>query len=273
VEMRIKKKVEDAGIALKNWDVKINYGIKTGLNDAFIINAEKRNELIEKCPEADDIIRPILRGRDVQKYKMNWADLYIINTHNGYTNSQEELVAPINIIDYPAVKDYLDTHWPKISIRQDMGVTPYNLRSCVYTEDFSKQKIVYPNMTKFLPFYYDTSGFYTNQKCFIITGEHIAFLTAFLNSSIFKFCFKDNFPELLGGTRELSKVFFDKISIIKVTPQQNEIFESKILQIQKIKKEENRNALHLEKEIDNLIFDLYDLTEEERAIIGFIEIS
>jgi hypothetical protein len=70
---------------------------------------------------------------------------------------------------------------------------------------------MYPNMIKFMPFYYDERGFYQNGKSFMITGTHVSYLAAFLNSSLFKFCFRDNFPELLGGTRELRKIFFDKI--------------------------------------------------------------
>jgi len=85
--------------------------------------------------------------------------------------------------------------------------------SISYSDDFSKQKIIYPNMTKYMPFLLDTEGYFTNQKCFIITGENLAYLTAFLNSNIFKICYRDSFPELQGGTRELSKVFFEKIRI------------------------------------------------------------
>ena len=62
-----------------------------------------------------------------------------------------------------------------------------------------------------MPFVYDEANFLTNQKCFIITGQNMAYLNAFLNSSLFKYCFRDSFPELHGGTRELSKIFFDKI--------------------------------------------------------------
>ncbi len=100
-------------------------------------------------------------------------------------------------------------------------------------EDFSKPKVMYPNMTKYIPFYYDTKGFYQNDKSFMITGHHIAFLTAFLNSSIFKFCFHNNFPELQGGTRELRKVFFDKIPIILIDDQLNEKFACLISEMQK----------------------------------------
>lgn len=126
---------------------------------------------------------------------------------------------------------------------------------------------MYPNMTKYLPFVYDEDGFITNQKCFIITGSNIAYLTAFLNSSLFKFCFRDNFPELQGGTREMSKIFFDKIPILTIDREINNIFERLVKDIQMEYSDTKAIA------IDNSIFDLYNLTEEERQIIGFVRIS
>lgn len=122
-------------------------------------------------------------------------------------------------------------------------------------------------MTKYLPFVYDEDGFITNQKCFIITGSNIAYLTAFLNSSLFKFCFRDNFPELQGGTREMSKIFFDKIPILTIDREINNIFERLVKDIQMEYSDTKAIA------IDNSIFDLYNLTEEERQIIGFVRIS
>ena len=127
-------------------------------------------------------------------------------------------------------------------------------------------------MTKFLPFYLDNQGFFQNDKSFMIVGKNIAFLTAFLNSSIFKFCFLDNFPELQGGTRELRKIFFDKIPVLNVDNEIDEKFETKIIEIQKLKSQ-NIETQNIEIEIDNMIFDLYNLTDEEKKIIGFIEIQ
>ena len=126
-------------------------------------------------------------------------------------------------------------------------------------------------MTKYLPFIFDTNCFMTNQKCFIVAGENIAFLTAFLNSSLFKFCFRDNFPELQGGTREVSKIFFDKIPVATVDSKTNRIFEKRILEIQELKKRKTDTKIK-EIEVDHLIFDLYQLSAQEKANIGFIEI-
>jgi len=130
---------------------------------------------------------------------------------------------------------------------------------------------MYPNMTKFLPFYLDNKGFLQNDKSFMITGANIAYLTAFLNSSLFKYCFIDNFPELQGGTRELRKIFFDKIPVLNVDKKTDDIFKKYILEIQEIKQNQG-NSRFLEVLVDNLLFDLYNLSEEEKSEVGFIEI-
>ena len=264
IEQQIKDKIEKIGTPLKEWNIQINYGIKTGYNEAFIIDGKKREELIKEDPKSVEIIRPILRGRDIKKYNCEFADLYLINTHNGV---KEKGIKPIFIDNYPAIKKHLDQFKNQLKKRQDKGDTIYNLRNCAYIEDFSKQKIIYPNMTKFLPFFYDNSKFLTNQKCFIITGENIAYLTAFLNSSLFKFCYRESFPELLGGTRELSKIYFDKLIIKKVDSNFNKKIENIIMNIQdmKAKKIETKN---LEIEIDNIIYDLYNITNAEKEKIS-----
>ena len=269
IEQSIKRKIEAVGTPLKDWDIQINYGIKTGFNDAFIINTEKRDEILSNCQTEDErkrtaeLIRPILRGRDIKRYGYNWANLWLINTHNGIRGKLER----VHIEDNPAIKAHLDQYWDKISKRADKGDTPYNLRNCAYLEDFSKPKIMYPNMTKYIPFYFDEKNFLQNDKSFMITGKHIAYLTAFLNSSIFKFCFLDKFPELQGGTRELRKIFFDKIPVWKVSDKENEIFKSLITDIQDDYKKEKAIL------IDERLFELYGLSKEERITIGFVEIQ
>ncbi|MDR2717398.1 MAG: hypothetical protein LBB89_04955 [Treponema sp.] len=241
IEKRIKEKIEKIGKPLKDWDINIYRGILTGCNEAFIIDKQKRDELVKKDEKSAEIIRPILRGRDIARYQANFSDLYLINTHNGIPSKN---IPPIDIKKYPAIKKHLDEYWDKIRDRDDQGNTPYNLRSCAYMDDFSKQKIVYPNMTKFLPFLYDNNGFMVNQKCFIITGNHLTYLTAFFNSNVFKICYRDNFPELKGGTRELSKVFFEKV---KIPPIENLISEDFDLLVEDIQKGKDYSDLRIEK--------------------------
>lgn len=127
-------------------------------------------------------------------------------------------------------------------------------------------------MTKFLPFYLDDEKFMQNDKSFMITGNNLAYLTAFLNSSVFKYCFIYNFPELQGGTRELRKIFLDKIPVLQVSEKIDIEFQKLVFELQNLirKKLPTKN---LEMEIDNNILDLYGLTDEEKKIIGFIEIQ
>lgn len=269
IEQQIKTKIESVGTPLKDWDIQINYGIKTGFNDAFIIDGVKRKELIAEDPKSEEIIRPILRGRDIKRYGYDFADLWLINTHNGV---KEKGIKPIMIEDYPVIKKHLDQFYPQLEKRADKGYTSYNLRNCAYMEDFNRQKIMYPNMTKFLPFYLDEKGFIQNDKSFMITGTNLYFLTAFLNSSIFKYCFIDNFPELQGGTREVRKIFLDKIPVIEVSVDINNKFKKLVNEIQYLISI-NKPTENLELEIDRMIFELYNLTEEEKHEIGFIEIQ
>ena len=128
IERSIKTKIEAVGTPLKDWDISINYGIKTGFNDAFIIDSAKREQILSNCQTEEEkarteaIIRPILRGRDITRYRYNWADLWLINTHNGIKGKLDR----IHIEDYPAVKQHLDCYWDKIESRADKGDTPYN---------------------------------------------------------------------------------------------------------------------------------------------------
>ena len=289
IKQRIKEKVEKKGIPLAKWDIQIRYGLKTGCNEAFIISTKKRNEILNNCLTTNEknitaeLIRPILRGKDISTYSINWANLWLINIPSGYTkilmSELVEVKTPEqfmkdnfygiwkNFIEYINFeKSKINKKGKGINKRDDQGNYWWELRSCSYLDDFAKPKIIYPNMTKFLPFVLDDKEYYTNQKCFIITGNNLGFITAFLNSSIFKFCYRDSFPELQGGTRELSKVFFQKIPIISITPLVEMHFEKLVKDIQFIYSVDKAIA------IDKAIFKIYDLTEDEQNHIGFVKI-
>ncbi|WP_281337384.1 TaqI-like C-terminal specificity domain-containing protein [Flavobacterium eburneipallidum] len=271
IEKQIKIKIERIGTPLKNWNIRINYGIKTGYNEAFIIDGKKKDQLIAEDPKSADIIRPLLRGRDIKRYSHEYADLYLITTFPSLK---------IDIDSYPSVKQHLiGFGFDRLKQTGDKGARKKTNNqwfetqdSISYWEDFFRPKIIYPNMTKFLPFMYDDKEYLTNQKCFIITGEKIEFLVAFLNSSLFKYCFKENFPELQGGTRELSKIFFDKISILHISEEMNLHFKSLIDKVHYLKYN-NEASKEIELQIDNKIFELYNLTDEEKNEVGFIEIQ
>ena len=238
IEQRIKAKIEKIGTPLKEWNVNIYRGILTGYNDAFIINKAKKEEILANCQsdeereKTDELIRPILRGRDIKRYGYEFADIYIITTFPSLK---------IDIELYPAVKQHLLSFgYDRLKQTGEKGARKKTNNkwfetqdSIGYWEDFSKQKIVYPNMTKFMPFFLDNENFLVNQKCFIMTREKLAYLTAFLNSNIFKICYRDNFPELQGGTRELSKIFFEQVKIPNIQHIINEDFDILVDDIQK----------------------------------------
>ena len=279
IEESIKRKIETVGTPLKDWNINIYRGVLTGCNEAFIISTAKRDEILANCQteeerkRTEELIRPILRGRDIKRYGYEWAELWLIATFPS---------RHYNIDEYPAVKQYLlsfgierleqtgKTHivnGEKVKSRKKTHNKWFETQDSIsYWEDFNKPKIIYPNMTKYMPFVYDDKKYLTNQKCFIITGNNVAYLTAVLNSSLFKYCYRDSFPELQGGTRELSKIFFEKISVCEVTDAQNLLFQELIEDIQKGYTEQKAQR------IDSMLFDLYKLTEEERKTIGFVEI-
>ena len=200
IEQSIKRKIEAVGTPLKDWDIQINYGIKTGCNEAFIISTEKRKEILDNCQTEDErkrtaeLIQPILRGRDIKRYGYEWAELWLIATFPS---------RHYNIEEYPAVKQYLlsfgierleqtgKTHivnGVKVKSRKKTHNKWFETQDSIsYWEDFSKPKIIYPDICTFLSFELDTSCFYlSNTAYFLITEkeEHLKYFLRVLNSSV-----------------------------------------------------------------------------------------
>ncbi|MDD3990239.1 MAG: TaqI-like C-terminal specificity domain-containing protein, partial [Bacteroidales bacterium] len=244
------------------WDIHINYGIKTGFNDAFIISGEKRRELIEADPKSEEIIRPILRGRDIKRYSYDFDDLWLINTHNAI---KEKGIQAININDYPAIKKHLDAFYPELVKRADKGNTPYNLRNCAYMEDFYRQKIIFQEMVQEPSFTFDKDGiFFCLDTGRIIVGDDIDFLITIFNSKLFFFAVKKFYGG--GGLGEsgvrMKHTFFEQFHCPIPSNEEKERF---IFLTNKITKED---AYKTENEIDKSVYQLYKLSDEE---IEFIE--
>ncbi|GAA9134009.1 class I SAM-dependent DNA methyltransferase [Helicobacter pylori] len=280
----LRDKMESVGTPLKDWDIQINYGIKTGANEAFIIPTEKREEILNACKTQEErkrteaLIKPILRGKDIKRYSYEWASLWVINTHNGYTSNLKFKIPPIDIEKYPATKAHLDAHWDTIATRCDQGDTPYHLRNCAYLEDFEKEKIVYGEIVQEPRFYLDNGEcelgyFYAEATSFILTGEHLHYLLGMLHSKLITFAFKTFYAG--GGLGEsgyrYKKAFIERLPIPKITPQ-NQKLAHKITDCAKAileakEKDPKANTQKLEKEIDALVYQLYHLTDEEIKII------
>ena len=196
IEQSIKRKIEAVGTPLKDWDINIYRGVLTGCNEAFIIDSTKRKEILSNCQteeerkRTDELIRPILRGRDIKRYGYVENGLFLINTHNGIKGK----LPRIDINDYPAVKAHLDQYWDKISVRSDKGDTPYNLRNCAYLDLFFQPHICWKAVGRNLSFAKVDSGiFLTAPASFISAGEYNDYLLALLCSDVSKyFIFKNS---------------------------------------------------------------------------------
>ncbi|EJB97687.1 class I SAM-dependent DNA methyltransferase [Helicobacter pylori] len=280
----LRDKIESVGTPLKDWDIQINYGIKTGANEAFIIPTEKRDEILKNCDDAQkdekgmserertiELIKPILRGKDIKRYSYEWAGEWVINTHNGYTSAPKSKIPPIDIEKYPAIKAHLDSHYDAIVTRCDQGDTPYHLRNCTYLEDFEKRKIVYPETSQGAYFVYENSGIFLEKTAFMIVSDayNLKLLTALLNSKLVTFYFKNFCGGCILGKSgyQYNKHALEKIPIPQITTKNQELaqkitdYAEQILQAKA--KDPKANTQELEKEIDALVYQLYNLTDEE----------
>ncbi len=269
-EQRIIEKIERAGKPLKEWDVQINYGIKTGYNKAFIIDGKIKEEILSNCQDKVErertkvILKPVLRGRDIKRYKAEYKDLWLINTHNGVRGK----IPRINVKkDYPAVYRHLKQYEAELKKRQDKGDHWSNLRNCAYLEDFEKEKIIYPvisDTTKCFSYVKETIFF--NDKCFMIIGDSLKYLISFFNSTLFEFAFKTHFPPLGSEGIELRKVFFENIPVPDIPHSQQQPFISLVDKIIS-GKDRGEDTSVFERQIDRMVYDLYGLADEEIKII------
>ena len=271
IEQSIKRKIEAVGTPLKDWDINIYRGILTGYNEAFIIDSAKRNELLTNCKDknerekTDELIRPILRGRDIKRYGYSFADIYLIASHNGYINSNGNWVPRIDMNDYPKVKQHLDFFEPKLSSRADQGDTPYNLRSCAYMNDFSKPKIVWIELVERPNFALDEIGIMIKNTAFFITGKHIHFLIAYLNSTLCDWQFGKICATSVVGTRRWIKQYIEQICIPSPSDRQND--EMKFL-VEKLERSDSNTKAKIISKIDEKFFELSNLNNDERNFVS-----
>ncbi len=271
IELSIKRKVESVGVPLKDWDVEIYRGVLTGYNDAFIINSEKRNEILDNCSDDDErertaaIIRPILRGRDIKRFGYSWPGLWIINTHNGVKGTIER----IHIENYPAIKQHLDNYWNKIESRADKGDTPYNLRNCAYMDLLSKPKIIWGEISDKTKFCLDKDGQYVPEATtFMLSGEKLLLLLAFMNSIVSEFIFSTIGTTTGVGTVRWKKFKIEQLFVPKYIPE--EIATALEEQCELIIGKVNRHESSAEEEniLNNIIYKYLALSDAE---IKYIE--
>lgn len=263
IEKRIKEKIEKVGKPLKDWNIVINYGIKTGFNEAFIIDGKTKDELIKNSPKSADVIRPILRGRDIKRYQENFADLWLIATFPSRN---------YDIDDYPAIKEHLLSFgYDRLKQTGETGARKktnnqwFEVQDSIsYWDDFSKQKIVWGEISDRSKFALDEHGLYPLAGTFFMIGEKLPYLLAILNSKLGEWLFNQIGTTTGMGTNMWKKYKLETLPVKTPTLQE----ESEINQlIQQITNSESQ-AEALINEVNSLIYKMYNLTSEE---ISFIE--
>ncbi len=273
IEQSIKRKIEAVGTPLKDWDIQINYGIKTGYNDAFIIDTAKRDEILANCQTEEErkrtaeLIRPILRGRDIKRYGYNWAGLYLIATFPS---------RHYDIELYPAVKNYLlsfgierleqtgkihNVNGEKVKSRKRTNNKWFETQDSIsYWEDFNKPKMLWKRVGSILRFCYnDNETLGLDSTCFA-TGNNVEFVCCVLNSPMGHYLLKDA-PKTGTGDLLVSVQAIEPIQIPQVGLETNSEFKRLLERLIKT------DSLSNEKEISRKVFRLYNLSLDEQSYI------
>ena len=295
--LSLKEKIERVGRPLKAWNVKIYRGIITGYNEAFIIDTETRNRILANCKDeeerkrTEEIIKPVLRGRDIERYRYKWAGLWIILAKFGFYKISHL---------YPAVVEHLSKYEEQLKNRGQCRYTRTgekrlnkdysgqhhwleldNNPTDEYLKEFEKEKIVWQHVSGRYEFAYVRAGIYLNSALFMITGEPyvLKYMLGILNSK-----FADYLLLLFTNLTYLGKYAYgakDKIEqlpIPPITPQTQPLADQIVQKVQEIltltqspdfetSQEKQQKVKELEREIDQLVYKLYGLTEEEIKII------
>lgn len=275
IEQSIKAKIEKIGTPLKKWDIQINYGVKTGYNEAFIIDGETKDKLIAQDPKSAEIIKPILRGRDIKRYKAEFADKWLIATFPALN---------LDINDYSAVKAYLETFGKRIyqtgeTFTDEEGNTQKSRKKTgnkwfetqdqvAYHQEFEKEKIVWASLGETFYTFCEEGKLLldTNYFCVFKKKEIKRIVLAFLNSKPIIYYINLLDTKLGEKAYRHYKYNFEKIPIPKISESAQEPFVQLVDQILQAK-EKNQDSTVFEKQIDNLVYKLYHLTDEEIAFI------
>lgn len=287
----LKAKIERIGTPLKEWHgLNIYRGILTGYNEAFIITTEKRNEILANCKDEAEkertakLIRKMLRGRDIKGYSYEWAGLWVIFIPWHFPNVEKPKTMSENEQDlkeqYPSLYKHLLSHKERLSKRnkEETGIRYewYCLQrwGANYYQEFEQEKIVYSEIVRKPQFYLDVNlNFYAEATSFILTGENLKYLIAFLNNDFVAFIFKTFYA---GGNLgengfRYKKAFLEKLPIPKINSKNQKLANELVNLVDEILKakeqDKNANTQELENKINSLVYKLYNLTEEEIKII------
>ncbi len=267
IENKIKEKIERIGTPLKEWDIKIYRGILTGFNEAFIIDNKKRDELIKQDPKNEEIIKQFIRGRDINNSKFNYNSSFLINSHNGI---KEQNIPRINVPqDYPAIYKHLHQYENELINRQDKGDHWTNLRNCAYLDEFEKDKIAFPVINRKWSFIYIEPGIQVLAPMRFITANtksELFYIKSVFGGTLIKWYWKrvGNMQDDTGY--QMDSYIVEQIPIPKISLEKQQPFID-LVDIILAKKEIGEDTTAEERKIDMLVYELYELTDEEIRVV------
>lgn len=268
--LSLKKKIENGSVTMnQTGTINIYRGVTTGYNPAFIIDDEKRKELIKEDKANKDIIKPLLQGRNIRKWIFNKSDAYLLQT--GFnTNIKKE---------YPSILKHLDSFKQELEVRTDQGINYWNLRACKYYSEFEKEKIIWGLTADKWAFAYDNEKNYLPSNGYILTSTEIPikYLLALMNSKLMELYFGFIGIMTAGGAFTLKYETVIEFPIKNISLSEQNPFITLVDKILESKKKDLRqkdggqapaDTTALEREIDLLVYKLYGLTEEDIQILG-----
>jgi len=254
--------IEIKGIKLKDWtDINFYRGITSGLNEAFHIHRETRDELINKSPKNETIIKRLLRGKDIKRWAYQFDGWYLINSHNGLKGSVN--LAPINVVkDFPDIYNHLLNFKAELIARQDQGYHWTNLRDCAFLLEFDKPKIVWIEISDRANYAYDESGMFLTNSAYFMTGKHLKYILAVLNSKVADYYFSQITATIAGGRKRYTKQYVELVPVPQISEDEQKPFIKIVDYIlflkSHIEDKEARNAsTHFESVLETMVYELY----------------
>jgi hypothetical protein len=275
-EAAIKRKIEAIGTPLKNWDINIYRGILTGFNEAFIINRETRDSLIKASPKNAEIIRPILRGKDIHRYYTDNVDQWVIYIPWHFPLHEDESIKGSSAKAEKAFKEnYPDIYNHLLSYRKNLenrnkaetGIRYewYALQryGSNYWRDFDKKKIVWGNLSLQGSYTLVPEGVYVNAPSAFIPTDNL-YLLAILNSKIADFYIQQLGVSRSGGYFEYKPMFVEQLPVPIIS-------ETAQLKFSKLVLEKLKETPGVESEVDHLLdemaCEIFGLSDEEKNYI------
>jgi len=254
---QLKEKIEYKGIPLSEFSVKIYRGIGNGLNKAFIIDSKKKNELIEVDEMSIDIIKPLVKGNDIEKFNVNWRNLYLIFSHRSYDITKYKAIYA-HLMKY---KSELERRLNVVRDGEKWWQIPYAIS---YKDCFFKEKILWRSIAKKIEFSYDTKGYFPDVTTFIMSGKNLKFFVSILNSKLFEYALIEIYLE--GDTFKSKNKIIQNFPVPKIQDSLQKPYEALVDQIIS-QKELGEDTKELEDKIDIMVYKLYELTYEEVKIV------